>query len=206
MDLNFRSNPCGKSVVFPVLFSLALVSNAHAHVMVEGAGDIGNGALHPWLTASHILILVALALLLGQREPFDLKIPIRVFTPLSAIALAVAGICKIEGVYQPMMIAVALCLAVLVGLAVKLPRIALALLCAAAAIGIGLDSGVENSSAFTIAKVLIGTWFSVNMAVIYLAICASNCAGKPWAKVGIRIIGSWIIAISLMILAFFLRR
>lgn len=173
---------------------------------VEGAGELGNGALHPWMTPSHVLVFLALALLLGQREPLDLKIPVRVFTPVSAIALGLTATGRIGGVYQPVLIGLAMCLGILIGLAAKLPRVVLVLLCAAAAMGIGLDSGVENVPGFAMAKILLGTWLSLNAAVLYIAICASNGAGKPWAKTGIRIIGSWIIAISLMVLAFSLRK
>lgn len=189
-----------------VLLPLALTSTAHAHMIVEGAGDLGNGALHPWVTPAQVLVFLPLALLLAQREPFDLKMPLRVFTPVLAIALALTAIGKTIAVPQAALIGLAMGLGILVGLAAKLPRGVVGLLCAAAAIVIGLDSGVETGSGWSVVKILLGTWLSVNAAVLYLAMCASNAAGKQWAKVGIRVIGSWILAISLMVLAFSMRK
>lgn len=193
--------------MLPVLgLFLTLSSTAHAHMTVEGAGEIVNGVLHPLLTPAHVLILLALGLLLGQRVPLDLKRPLRVFAPASALALALTTTGKIPSVYQPMLIGIALCLGILVGLAVKLPRLGSGVICAVAALGIGLDSAVETGSGFTVFKTLFGTWLSLNVAVTYLAICASHGADKPWARTGIRVVGSWIIAISLLVLAFSLRK
>lgn len=188
------------------ILSWVLTSTAHAHMAAEGSNAFGNGALHPWITPGHVLVFVALALLLGQREPLDLKTPLIVFTPLSALALAWTMMDRSIAIPQSALLGIALTLGALVGLDAKLPRILSALLCAVASIGIALDSGVESGSGFTTAKILIGTWFSLNAAVLYLAICASHAVGKPWAKGGIRILGSWIVAISLMALAFSLRK
>lgn len=185
---------------------LILTSTAHAHIAVEGAGEIANGALHPLITPAHVLILLGLGLLLGQQAPLDLKTPIRVFAPASAIALALAATGRIAGTYQPVLIGIALCIGILVGLERRLPRVASGALCAAAALGIGLDSAVETGSTAAVAKTLLGTWFSVNALVVYIAICASNGAGKKWASTAIRIAGSWIVAISLLVLAFSLRK
>lgn len=177
-----------------------------AHMAVEGAGQIASGALHPLVTPAHVLILLGLGLLVGQQVPLDLKVPIRVFAPVSAISLFLTTLWQVSSVYQPVLIGIALCIGILVGLERKLSRLACGLLCAAAAYGIGIDSGVESGSTFEVVKTLIGTWFSMNAAVVYIAICASNSAGRKWARAAIRIVGSWIIAISVLVLAFSLRK
>jgi urease accessory protein len=192
--------------MLPVLLLLVFPSTAHAHISVEGVGEIGSGALHPLMTPAHVLILLGLGLLLGQQVPFHLKTPVLVLAPVSAAALALTATGRIPVVYPPVLIGIALCIAILVALECKLPRLVCGALCAAAAIGIGLDSGLETGSAFVVAKTLFGTWFSLNLIIPYIAMCASNGADKPWAKTGIRIAGSWIIAISLMVLAFALRK
>jgi urease accessory protein len=183
-----------------------LVSTAHAHLTVEGVGDLGNGALHPLMTPAHVLVFLSLALLIGQRVPLDLKTPLRVFAPVSAAALLLTLTGRVTGVYQPLLIGIALLAAVLVALEVNVPRIVCVVLCAAAACGIGLDSGIDSGSTLAVFKTLVGTWLSLNAAVFYLAVCASNGAGKKWARAAIRVLGSWIIAISLMVLAFSLRK
>ncbi|MES2922199.1 MAG: HupE/UreJ family protein [Verrucomicrobiota bacterium] len=185
---------------------LVLSSTAHAHMAVEGAGQIANGALHPLVTPAHVLLLLGLGLLLGMQVPLDLKTPLRVFAPVSAIALLLTTSGRIAGVYQPVLIGIALCIAILVGLDRKLPRVVRAVLCAVAAVGIGLDSAVESGSAFEVVKTLVGTWLGANVAVVYISICASNGADKKWARTGMRVVGSWIVAISLLVLAFSLRK
>jgi hypothetical protein len=195
----FRLIPVG-------LLFLMIQSTAEAHLTVEGIGDVGSGALHPLMTPTHVLILLGLALLLAQRVPLDLKTPLQVLAPASAIALMLTTTGKFSGVYQPILIGVAMCIAVLVALEVRTTPRVCHLICAVAAIGIGLDSGMENGTALIVAKTLAGTWISMNIVVAYIAICASHGSGKQWARVGIRVVGSWIIAISLMVLAFSLRK
>ncbi len=192
------------SLIFFLTFILQSV--AHAHLTVEGIGEVGSGVLHPLMTPVHVLILLALGLMLGQRVPFDLKTPLQILAPASAIALLATTTGKINGVYPPILIGLAMGIAILVALEVKICSMVCRLICAIAAIGIGLDSGLEMGTALMVGKTLAGTWISINIATSYTAICASHGAEKPWAKIGTRVIGSWIIAISLLVLAFSLRK
>ena len=66
-----------------VLVSLIFAPVAHGHMLVEGASDMGNGLLHPFFTPAHGLLLVGLALLLGQQLPFSMKQAVWVFAPES---------------------------------------------------------------------------------------------------------------------------
>lgn len=184
----------------------ALTTTAHAHMAIEGAGDIANGALHPILTPVHVLVMLALGLWLGQQVPLDLKTPTTILAPVSAITLILTTTGRLPGIYPPLLIGLALIIASLVGLEIRLPRLARIALCAVVALMLSLDSAVETGGTFVVVKTLLGTWFSLNAAILYIAICASHAEGKPWARVGIRILGSWIIAISLMVLAFSLRK
>ena len=188
------------------LIFLILTSTAQAHMTVEGAGEIANGALHPLMTPAHVMILLGLGLLLGQQLPLDLKTPLRVFAPVSAATLLLTLTGRCPTVYQPVMIGLVLLIAIGVALEMKLPRPACRALVAIAAVAIGLDSAVDSGSSLTMVKTLVGTWLSVNAVVFYIAICASNSAGRQWARIGIRVLGSWIIAISLLVLAFSLRK
>lgn len=196
------------SISHGIVFALVALTapTASAHMAVEGAGEIGNGALHPVMTPTHVLILLGLGLLLGQQAPLDLGKRLRVFAPASSVALLFTVSGTIKEVYPPLLISLALCIAILVALGKKLPPFIPETICALAASGVGLDSGVETGSLSSILKTLIGTWLAVNALVFYIAICASNGAERPWAIAGIRVIGSWITAISLMILAVELRK
>jgi hydrogenase/urease accessory protein HupE len=76
---------------------------------------------------------------------------------------------------------------------------------AAAALALGLDSGAEPGPASTIAKTLLGNWISLIVLVYDVAIYVSLGGEAKWLKVALRIAGSWLIAISLLVLAFSFR-
>lgn len=190
----------------PVGILLCLHSRAEAHLVLDGAGEVASGALHPFVSPAQILVFLGLGLLLGQQTPLNLKLPFRVFGPVSAVALLLTTMGWAEEVYPPVLIAVALVIAVLVVIQKKLGPVFQAGICALAAVVIGLDSVAEEGTRFAILKTLAGTWLSLNAAVFYIAACASNAEGRQWAQTGIRIAGSWIIAISLLVLAFQFRR
>jgi succinate dehydrogenase/fumarate reductase cytochrome b subunit len=70
---------------------------------------------------------------------------------------------------------------------------------------LGFDSEVETGTVFTIAQTLTGTWLCLILLTGYVTLASSNAAGKPIAMNAIRILGSWIVAIALLMLAFSLR-
>jgi hypothetical protein len=158
------------------------------------------------MTPAHALVILSLGLLIGQQIPLNLKTPLWIFAPVSAAALLLTLGGWVGEVYQPVLIGISLIAAALVGLEIKIPAWVGGLLCVAAACAIGLDSAVESGSTPSVLKTLAGTWLGLNAAVFYIAVCASNAEGRKWARVGIRVLGSWIIAIALMVLAFSLRK
>jgi hypothetical protein len=151
---------------------------AQAHLTVEGVGEVANGALHPLLTPAHALVILSLGLLLGQQVPLQLKTPMRIFAPVSALALLLTLGGWVGDVYQPVLIGISLVAAALVGLEIKIPAWVGGVLCVAAACAIGLDSAVENGSTASVLKTLAGTWLSLNAAVFYIAVCASNAEDR----------------------------
>jgi urease accessory protein len=157
------------------------------------------------MTPTHLIILLALGLWLGQHVPLRLGLPLKVFAPLSAAALALTATHWIDGVPVAVRVAVALAMGAIVALKAGLPSCAGAGLVAAAAFAIGLDSGVDNGTApLAGVATLLGTWVSLNLGLINIAYYVSLAAErkKQWIDIGLRIVGSWIFAISLLMLAF----
>lgn len=192
--------------IWVVLLLLACQSQAHAHMIIEGAGEILSGAVHPLMTPSHLIILLGLCLLLGQRLPLDVKTPLWVLAPASAVGLLVTLSGYITVVPVPLLAGIALALGAIVAWGKPTPAWLCRLICAVAGVAIGLDSGVDSGTAWAIFKTLAGTWLSLNLVVAYLTVCVSHGGEKPWARTGIRVLGSWIFAISLLLLAFALRK
>jgi urease accessory protein len=201
-----RRRASGFALMPMLLLWMLLISTAQAHLTVEGVGDVEGGMLHPLMTPAHVLILLGLALLFGMRIPLNLKAPMCIMAVLAAIALALTATGRIPVIPQPLLIGLALVIASLVALDRRLHPAVYLVLYGFAAIGIGLDSVVEKGSATVIAKTLIGTWATLNIFPAYVAVCVSHGAKKQWSRTAIRILGSWIIAISILVLAFALRK
>lgn len=192
--------------MLPVSLLLALPATASAHTAIGGVGDFFGGVLHPLTTPTHLLVLLGLGLLAGQHSPLNLKIPLAVFIPVSAIALLFTTTGMVKTVSPTVLIGIALVAGLLVALEKQLPAIASGAVFALAALALGLDSAVETGTAISIVKTLLGTWLGLILAVADIAYYLSFFTKHKWQQVGIRVAGSWITAASFMILAFALRR
>ena len=173
---------------------------------MRGMGEFGGGFVHPLLTPSHLLILIGLGLWLGQQTPLRLKMPMLMFIPFSAAGLLLTTKFPMPISWQPILICLALAGGILVAMSAKLPAWVAAPVFAAGALAIGLDSGVDAAtSATAIAKTLFATWISLNLWLVNFSFYTSLCPQKKWMQIGIRVAGSWIAAISLLVLAFALK-
>ena len=90
------------------VLSLCFPATALAHSTIPGLREFAGGALHPLTTPAHLLIIVALGLLLGQRSRLDLKAPFLIFIPCLTLALILTTTGLVRAVYQPILIAFAL--------------------------------------------------------------------------------------------------
>jgi len=181
-------------------------TTALAHAPVQNIGDFVNGVAHPLYSPAHLLILLGLGLMIGQRAPLNLKLPLLVFMPVSALALLLTMTGLVTSVYQPLLIGIALSLGALVALGKPVPVAVTGTILALAALALGLDSMVESTDTIVVLKTLWGTWTCQVIIVIALAYYVSLGLKWKWVSVGVRVLGSWIVAISLLVLAFSLRR
>ena len=175
---------------------------------VQGMSSFMTGALHPLMTPAHVIILLALGLAVGQHVPLRLGKPLQVFATFSAIGLALTATGRIAGVHPAFLSAVAFAIGGWVALGRELPMLVRGLLIGAGALAIGLDSGVETGGTMTIIGTLAGTWVGLLVYLVNFAFYTSLAAEKKkqWLQIGIRVAGSWILAISLLMLAFALRK
>jgi hypothetical protein len=122
--------------------------------------------------------------------------------------LAATATGRIPTVPPAVLSVIALALGALVALGRPLPRILYGASIAAGAAAVGLDSVVETGGAKVICETLIGTWVGVNILLLnfiyYVSLAAET--KKQWLAIGIRVAGSWIFAISVLMLAFALRK
>jgi len=185
---------------------LAFPVRTQAHSPIAGLGDFANGFLHPLTTLPHVLLIVGLGLMAGRQTLASLKTPFWTFASTSALALAFTATGWVKSVYPPILVGLVMCLGILLALEVTPSALATSALFAAAAMGLGLDSGVEAVTTFQMSKTLLGTWISLNVLIFDLAIYVSFGAGRKWLQIALRVAGSWLVAISVMVLAFSLRK
>ena len=189
------------------LFCLSLPTKAQAHTPIPGMGEVGSGLLHPLLTPSHLLVLLALGFLLGQQRPLRLGLPMAVFAVAAAVGLLVTATGLITGVLTPPLMLIALPAGGLVALALPLPFMVRLSICGVAALVLGLDSGVDAGlTRFAAGKTLTANWVSLCLCVVNIAFYISLLPPLQWVQTGVRIVGSWLVAIALLMLAFALKR
>ena len=78
--------------------------------------------------------------------------------------------------------------------------------CGMAALALALDSGVDagvNGTATV--KILAAIWVSLVLCLVNLAFYVSRLPTVRWVQTGVRVVGSWIVAIAFLLLAFALR-
>jgi len=177
----------------------------HAHSASAELGDFWSGALHPVTTPTHLLILVGLGLLCGRRTPLQLKGPVVAFLSASAAALVLTVSGGITAVPPPVLITVALALGLLLALDWDPPLPLLVGIFTIAALVLGLDSAVEKGPPSTLAKTLLGTWICLAVLAIDIPIYVGLGHHLSWLRIALRIAGSWIAAVTLMMLAFHFR-
>lgn len=183
---------------------------AAAHTITPGTSGFTDGLHHPFGQAAHLMIILGAGLLLGQREIAAWRGPLYGYLAGLAAGLA-GGPLLIAPALEPRLTLALLLLAVLLGglvaLARPLPAAPFTALLALAGLGLGLDSAPEGTLQQILAA-LFGSGFAVIFAllnVMMLAYSAGSNARRPWQMIGVRIVGSWIAAAGIMVLALQLR-
>jgi hydrogenase/urease accessory protein HupE len=158
------------------------------------------GLLHPVLTPSHALALVALGLLIG-RQPADRRwLPHMAFASSLAAALLALALAVGETPAGAVLLAGVAISGALVAAAIR-PRL-LVLLPLAAVMGaaIGLDSPPEVISYQDAVIMLIGTGLGAPIALALVIQIAARMA-RDWQLIGVRVLGSWTTASALLAIA-----
>jgi len=189
-----------------VVAALALTATpALAHDVVPGVGGFYGGLLHPLLIPAHLLALAGIGLFLGQQQrPMSVGL-LAVFT-----ASLVIGVIAIVSAVSPMYQGeVVLGVAAVAGLLVALARPIRALLSlpliTIAGIAIMLDSVPDDMSMQRTFLALVGTVIAAFILATLIAE-ATRALAHDWQRIGVRILGSWIAASAILVLAVRLAR
>ena len=190
---------------------LAISSNpggALAHMSGPGMNEGVAGVIHPFMTPAHVLVLLGIGLLLGQQFSRHFKTALLTFASAAAVTLLLTTTRWVASVPPSVLLSIALAAGAMVALETSLSTVSTVAIFAAAAVALGFDSGVEIGTARKVVETLLGTWLGLTVGLTNIAFGAALVAEKKkkWMSIGLRIAGSWLVAISLLALAFSLRK
>jgi len=176
---------------------VATAASASAH-SVFGVTGFAGGLLHALLVPTHLMAVVAFALLIGQQRRGHSAViayAAAIIAGLGAIALAYVPTRADEGV-----LAATASAGLLVALARPLPRSAGVLLAGAGGLALALDSPPESISLRDANLALLGT--AIGAVIVLLALLqVTTRLTRAWQRIGARILGSWIAACAILVLA-----
>ena len=194
-------------ILFWVTLATTLIAapSAHAHLMNTGLGPLSDGLTHLIATPEDLLPVIALALLAGLRGPrFGRAVLFAL--PVAWLVGSAAGLLLVPPITLPVAeTIVTIGLGVLLATDRPLPLIWVAGL----AVLLGLLHGILNSS--ELPKTSSSGQISAAGVAIALFVAVSLSAGQaasmraPWARVAVRVAGSWIAAIGLLMLGWTVR-
>ncbi|HEY7922299.1 MAG TPA: HupE/UreJ family protein [Vicinamibacteria bacterium] len=176
---------------------------AHAHLVNTGLGPFYDGVSHFALTPEDVLPAIALALLAGQRGSLAARRALFVL-PLGWLLGGVVGL-AFPTIGESPALTTASFLAT-GGLVAAEARLGSGWVTALAA-SLGLLHGYLNGSSLSPAPGALGLVGVVATLFVTVALAAALVVAirAPWARIAVRVAGSWIAAVGLLMLGWSLR-
>jgi urease accessory protein len=182
-----------------LLASLAVPSSASAHTSIEGVENFYSGLLHPVFVPAQLLLLIALGLFIGQRGAAKNQVAIAALLVATVVGLFAAWF-ELAGEIQVYLFSGAAITGLLVASNLALSPYGCALITSSAGLIVGLDSAQETLSGVDKLVALSGSGVGIFLIFLYSMILAERLSDKNWKKIGVRIMGSWLAASSLLVL------
>jgi urease accessory protein len=182
------------------LLALVVCEPALAHSPIEGIGDFYNGLFHPALVPAHLLLLIALGFLIAQKGIYKNRIAFPIFLAASVTGLIIAWFHPV-GDTQIVLLSVAAIVGLAVAADLPVGHYLSATAAALAGLLVGIDSAQETLAGREKLVTFLGTGLGMNLLFVYSIGIVDYFNSKPWQKIGVRIIGSWVAASSLLVLA-----
>lgn len=183
-----------------VLALASLPSPARAHTPIEGVGFFYGGMLHPFVIPAHLLLVVVLGLWIGQQGIRHIEVGLPAFAAGLGVGLTLAGLGYVTFIPAPVLVAPAALAGLWVASAWPLPREVIGVGALASGFLIGLDSAPGEATARETVFMLIGVALGAGFLLIH-ELALVEFFRRPWQRIAVRVLGSWIAAIALMVLA-----
>ncbi|HLE70146.1 MAG TPA: HupE/UreJ family protein [Vicinamibacteria bacterium] len=190
-----------RTAVGTALAALVLFpGEARAHLVTTGLGPVYDGISHFALTPEDLLPVLALALLAGLSGPRCGRAVLFVL-PVAWLSGGLLGLSRSSELLLPALTAsTLLALGALVALDRKLPLG----LAAGLAAALGFFHGYLNGTAKLGALGLSGVAATLFVVVALVAAFVVSLRA-PWSRIAVRVAGSWLVAISMLMLGWAFR-
>jgi urease accessory protein len=172
---------------------------AMAHSPIPGIGYFYSGVLHPFVVPAQWMALLALGMLAGQH---GLATQGRAAAAwLAALGLGLAAAARL-GAPDTDLLLLGGCLVLALSVVVARPLPAWGVAVAAIVIGLllGLGSSPDGLSGAARWGSLAGTGLGATVGLLWAA-ALTEAAARPWLKVAVRVVASWLGACALLVLA-----
>jgi hydrogenase/urease accessory protein HupE len=186
--------------LFDALLALLFWPGAvHAHLMTTGLGPVYDGISHLFLTFDDLLPVVAMAFLAGLNGPAAGRRALFIL-PLAWIAGGAAGF--LTGV-APLPAGVTSLSLLALGILTAADRRLAPAVVTALAVALGMVHGWLNGAAIAVAgreaSGLVGIAGATFLLVALVSALVVSLR-RPWTRIAVRVAGSWIAAIGLLLL------
>ena len=162
------------------------------------------GLLHPLALPAHVLALLALGLLIGQQTAGTRHVSLAAFVSGAGVGLTAIAFGVGQTPALDVLLATAFASGASAAIARPLPALACALLAAIAGVALALDSPPEAISIVVATATLVGTGLGASLALAII-VAGTNYLTRVrewnWARLGGRILSSWIAASAILVLA-----
>lgn len=172
---------------------------AEAHGASAALGGFGGGFIHPLLEPAHLLSVITVALLLGQpglRRSRDALFALAAGLLLGLVLAALGR----GGDADAALLVLAAIAGVLVAIGHSWPPPLLGAIAAAAGAGIGLgsapDGGTPVQRTLALAGAFVGACLWIGDGALLVGLLQ-----RPWGRLLVRVVGSWMAAVALLVLA-----
>ncbi|MGI9471632.1 MAG: HupE/UreJ family protein [Rubripirellula sp.] len=187
------------SIASSILLLVLFPNSALAHSVSERFGDFYGGMLHPLTAFEHLLAFIAIGLLAGQQQPKEARWILLAF-PLGLLAGCLSAF---WGLDLSIVIFVNRASFIVVGLLVATAwHVPLSMLVAIGLL-LGITHGYENGLGVTDEMTRLLYLPGVVLAgLLLVAIVAGATVSRHagWQQIAIRVVGSWIAAIGILML------
>lgn len=188
-----------------IIAMLALPGAAQAHLVTTGLGPVYDGIGHLVLTVEDLIPVIGFALLAGQRGPAAGRAALFLL-PIAWFAGGFVGLGASHEMEIPFQCISFLLLGILVASRAPLPQFVIA----AIAVALGLFHGYADGSAIRDVGRYSGTLELIGLVVslfVLVAILSATVISLKWdwTRIVVRVAGSWIAAIGLLLLGWSLK-